>query len=218
MRVSILWLIGFCILTITSCIKPRTVDIPSDKPDQISGDTVRKGILLINEVNNRWSATVNLTNELSSVLSRRYDQVIGDDWKDGKTKWFEIYNNSTRTINFADTMKGKWYLSDSRQIKMQSLAAAAVSIAPGGYLIVYGSDTSYNKGSQLHTDFNIGRNSGADRDTLGIYYFDKQRRILVTVDSLTYADNDRNSTWSRFPDGSSTILKTAPSPGSANTR
>lgn len=218
MRSFCVGIVFLAVATFTSCIKPRTVDIPADKPGLVTGDTVRTGMLIINEVNNRWSATVNLSNELSTDLARRYNASIGDDWKDGKTKWLELYNNSTRTINFADTTKGKWYLSDNRQTKMQSLAFASTSLAPGGYLVVYSSDSLYTRGSQLHTAFNIGRNSSAERDTLGIYYFDKQARKLITVDSLTYADTDRNSTWSRYPDGSSTILKTAPSPGAPNTR
>lgn len=198
----------------TACLKPRVVDV-GPGPDVIGGDTIRRGAIFINEVNNRWG-TANLSNELSPQLARRFNPAIGDDWKDGRVKWFELYNNTDRAINLGDTTRGFWYISDNRQLKTACQIRVPVTIPSRGYVLVYSSDTNYSAGNQIHANFNAGRNNSASRDTLGIYYQVRRNAPLITVDSMTWADAARTETWSRVPDGGNLITKTAPSPGASN--
>jgi hypothetical protein len=200
---------------VSSCLKQRTVDL-GPGPGQVAGDTIRTGAIYINEVNNRWGVS-NLSNELTPQLARRFDAASGeDDWKDGLVKWFELYNNTDRAINFGDTTKGYWYISDNRQARMACPVRAAVTIPSKGYVIVYSSDTTFTAGNQIHACFNVGRNNTATRDTLGLYYQPTKSARLITVDSMTYSDAARTETWSRIPDGGSLITKTTPTPGTQN--
>ncbi len=205
-------------ILLTSCLKTREVIIPTEAPPVVTGDTISKGAIFINEVNNRWSETLNLSNELSSVIARRYDPIIGTDWKDGKVKWFELYNNTNKAITLGDPQQGYWYLSDNMAAKNASPIEVRVTIPAGGFAIVYSSDTSYRAGTEIHSNFNVGRNNSQPRDTLGIYYQKNLAARLMTVDSLTYEDTDRATTWSRIPDGGSVILKTPGTPGQTNRR
>jgi hypothetical protein len=210
---------GLAILVLlTSCLKIREVSIPTEGPPPVIGDTITKGSIYINEVNNRWSTDINLSNELSPALGRRFDAAIGSDWKDGKVKWFELYNNTNKAIELGNPNKGYWYLSDSRTNRTSTPIRAAVTIPAKGFAIVYGSDSAYSDGSQIHAAFNIGRNNSLPKDTLGIYFQRTLGSAILTVDSLTYDDNDKTKTWSRFPDGGSTLLKTSATPGLNNRR
>lgn len=200
---------------LTGCVKPRTIDLSATGPKEVTADSVVKGAILINEVNSRWGA-LNLACELSPALVRRYNATIGDDWKDGKVKWFELYNNTAAPITLGDNSKGFWYMSDNRTERKLSPVRIRITIPAKGFALVYSSDSLYSAGTELHAAFNVGRNTSTPRDTIGIYYQKTLSSPLMTIDSLTYAEIERTSTWGRVPDGGSTVLKTAPTPAAAN--
>jgi hypothetical protein len=210
--------VAFCLFLglLTGCLKTREVPIPSETPPPLSGDTISRGALYINEVNNRSSEAVNLANELSPNLSKRFTLAETPDWKDGKTKWFEIFNNTNKDIVVGDPSKGYWYISDNLANKVSCPIETRVTIPAQGFAIVYGSDTNYTAGTQIHTCFGIGRNDNVVRDTLGIYYQKTLQDPIITIDSLTYETTSRSSTWSRIPNGGSVILSTPPTPGASN--
>lgn len=210
-----LFILGLILLA--SCLKQRIIEIPNQKPDSpATRDSILPGAISLNEVNCRWGANT-LTNELSGNLAKRF--VAGQsDWQDGKTKWLELYNATNDTLELGNPDRGFWFLTDNPREREKLQINVRTIIPPKGFVVVYGSDTNFSAGNQIHTNFGIGRNRPSDipKDTLILSFKPTISGRLITVDSLNYVDHTTSETFGRFPDGNTFTKKLAPTPKAPN--
>jgi len=106
--------------------------------------------------------------------------------------WIEIYNKGSVAVNI-----GGMYLSDDLtnpfNHRIPTDNAAATTIQPGGYLVLW-ADNDQSQGP-LHLKFAL--NSAGEE--IGLFYLDGR-----TIDSYSFGPQSENISWGRVTDGANT--------------
>jgi len=102
--------------------------------------------------------------------------------------WIELYNAGNQTIE----LKG-YYLTD-KPANPAEWALPDISIAPGGYLLIWADDDLSDPG--LHANFKLSKGG----EFVGLYRIDGN---TVAVDSLSFGSQATNASYGRYPDASS---------------
>lgn len=113
--------------------------------------------------------------------------------------WVEIYNDEDTTVK----LQG-YYLTDALN-NPTKWTFPNVNIPPKGYLLIW-CDNDTSQGI-LHANFKLS----ASGEQLGI--FSPEKKI---IDTLTYGEQKSDTSYGRFPDGSSNWKFMLPTPGSKN--
>ncbi len=119
--------------------------------------------------------------------------------------WIELYNPGEEDVDLAG-----WYLSKGTDEMWQFPAenAAATTIPAKGFLVVYAYDTEQEGFPGLYTGFKLK----SEADVVKLYYTDK-----TEVDVVDFGEQTENTSYGRYPDGSSAwIAMPEPSKGAAN--
>ncbi len=169
-----------CFSVLFSCVKHR--DIPykyNDQAAHLNADTIKPGILVINEFTPKGKVDTNEFNNLG--------------------KWFEIYNLSDKDrvidTNFFITDSLGW--PDKFQVKLMGQQPI---IPARGFLVVWcdNNDTIPNN-KHIHTSFSLS-SAGGD---IGLSYRNSGGHLFF-VDSTKYSDYSlavKGISIGRFPDG-----------------
>lgn len=113
--------------------------------------------------------------------------------------WVEIYNDEDTTVK----LQG-YYLTDALN-NPTKWTFPNVNIPPKGYLLIW-CDNDTSQGI-LHANFKLS----ASGEQLGIFSLEKK-----IIDTLTYGVQKSDTSYGRFPDGSSNWKFMLPTPGSKN--
>jgi len=118
--------------------------------------------------------------------------------------WFEIYNAGDTTVDL-----GGMYLTDDSDDPTQWQIPPGVTIGPGGYLVVWADDDEEQ--GDTHTNFKLS----ADGEFIGLYESDAFGH--VSIDGVSFGEQETDVSFGRCPDGESTWLTmTVATPGAAN--
>ena len=115
--------------------------------------------------------------------------------------WIELYNPTDQPIS----LSGLGLSDDNASVKW---VFPNISLAPGGYVIVFASGSSSNTESALHANFKLTASGG------GIYLTDSSGKI---IDQIEYKDQVQNVSMGRtVEDPSAWQLYERPTPGYSN--
>ena len=115
--------------------------------------------------------------------------------------WLELYNPTDQTVSL-----GGWSLTDDLDDPEMSVLDDALSIGPGGYLLLW-ADGDLSEGPD-HLDFRLSQEGGQ----LGLFAPDER-----AMDRMNYAAQAADLSAARIPDGSATwALSDNPTPGEGN--
>ncbi len=116
--------------------------------------------------------------------------------------FLELYNPTTETMNLNGC-----YLSDKTDnLTKWQFPVSGVSIAPGGFLVVWCDEDEGQSG--YHSNFKLS----AGGEFIALLAADG----VTVLDSLSFGEQTADVSWGRRPDGSSNWKELTPTPGSAN--
>lgn len=119
--------------------------------------------------------------------------------------WIELYNTGNQAVSLAG-----YYLSDDVDNSDKWKIPAGVTIAAGGYLVVYASDRDLVNGADIHAGFSLTQTKNED-----IALFTPQE-VLVDAIEITQPNQVNHSTG-RVSDGAASWgIFTQPTPGAPN--
>jgi hypothetical protein len=121
--------------------------------------------------------------------------------------FIELYNGGSNSINISG-MYVTDDLTDPASFQIPTSDASATTIAPGGFLLLW-ADKESEQGV-LHVEEKLG-SSGEQIGIITIMASD-----TGFVDSLTFGAQVADTSYGRYPDGSSTWSTLTPTPGAAN--
>lgn len=187
------------------CLPKRDIELPPP---------IAQNAIVINEVAPRWTTAIQ--SPFDSLMKQREKSPFynsdGNNYPNGAVKWFELYNNSTATIDFS---QGLWYASDDTLNPTKSQFLSNLKLAPGKFAIVF-CDTIIPaaRDTTLHVSFNLNRPAGS---SVGLFYRQNTAVALTKLDAITYPNVPNGQTYARKPDGTDRWQLTGqPTPGRSN--
>ena len=114
--------------------------------------------------------------------------------------WIELYNNGSTTLNLEN-----FTLSDKLDNPGKWVFPAGMTIAPGGYLIIWADEDQAQEG--YHCNFKLG----AAGEALIL-----SNPFAEVLDSLTFGQQDTNKAFARRPNGTGNFIKQNPTWGFNN--
>lgn len=158
-------------------------------PGNVNSPISGGGTIVINE----WMAD----NHSGGVLADPADGDFDD--------WFELYNPGTQTVHLAG-----YLLTDDLSDTNKYVIPGGVTLAPGGYLLVWAdSEPGQNGGTALHVNFKLNDAAGE-----AIALFTPGGTL---VDSVSFGPQKANISEGSYPDGASAVYPMPiPTPGGTN--
>ena len=131
------------------------------------------------------------------------DTIVEDPDEAGAFEdWIELYNPGTEPVDLSGM-----YMTDDLTDPVQWQFAAGMTIAAGGYLVVW-ADSDTEQGD-AHASFKLS----ADGETIALYHIDG----ATLIDSIAFGVQTTDVSYGRYPDGSENwISMTTSTPGAAN--
>jgi len=121
--------------------------------------------------------------------------------------WFELYNPTTNVVNLAG-----YTLTDTLGDPDKYTIPAGITIAPGGFLLVWADEESEQTATNgdLHVNFRLDADPG---EMIRLYHSSGQ-----VVDTVTFGMQTNDVTQGRWPDGQPApyFFMTTPTPGAPN--
>lgn len=121
--------------------------------------------------------------------------------------WIELYNAGTASVDLSG-----YFLSDDEDEPEKWEIPSGISIAAGGYARFWCSSRDVIEGTNYHTNFKITQSTGGEQ----VVFADPSGTVIDQND--IDEPNQKNHSWGRYPDGSSTwYIFTDPTPNASNT-
>ncbi|MFH1467529.1 MAG: lamin tail domain-containing protein [Pseudomonadota bacterium] len=120
--------------------------------------------------------------------------------------WIELHNGGDEPISL-----GGFYLTDDLGRPQQQALDARLSVAAGGFLLLWADQGAVDDPS--HLNFALAK-GGED---LGLFWDDPETGNLLQLDALAFGAQDPDTSWARREDGTGPWLVCAtPTPGASN--
>jgi hypothetical protein len=120
--------------------------------------------------------------------------------------WIELYNGGPEQVSLDG-----FYLTDDLDRPQQQALDARLTIAPGGFLLLWASEGPVEDPS--HLGFALAK----EGEELGLFWTDPETKNLLLLDALAFGPQDPDTSWARREDGTGPWLTcAAPTPGASN--
>jgi hypothetical protein len=120
--------------------------------------------------------------------------------------WIELHNTSDEMVSLEGL-----YLTDDLDYHTQHALSSQLTIAAGGFLLLWASQNAVN--DPTHLDFALA----ADGEDLGLYWLNPETGNLTMLDGLTYSAQQPDISMARNEDGTGAwALTDQATPGASN--